>query len=67
MSGIQTQPGNRLVRRADWIGPGGLLHWSLAPLDIAIWDALVKTLGQLIFWMLGGYRHDMRAIGCGTA
>ena len=32
-----------LARWANWIGPGGLLHWSLAPLDIAIWGALGKN------------------------
>lgn len=50
-----------LASRANWIGPGGLLHWSLAPLDIAVWDALGKTLGQPIFRMLGGYRHEVVA------
>src|SRR5206468_8232254 len=26
---------DRLARRGDWVGPGGLLHTALAPLDIA--------------------------------
>ena len=30
---------DRLARRGDWVGPGGLLHCALAPLDIAVWDA----------------------------
>ena len=37
---------DRLARRGDWAGPGGLLHCALAPLDIAVWDAGGKTLGQ---------------------
>ena len=47
--------------RANWVGPGGLLHWSLAPIDIAIWDALGKSLGQPIFRLLGGYRNELVA------
>ncbi|MBG05227.1 MAG: hypothetical protein CMM59_14260 [Rhodospirillaceae bacterium] len=50
-----------LAGRANWVGPGGLLHWSLAPIDIAIWDALGKTLGQPIFRLLGGYRNEVVA------
>ena len=46
---------------AIWVGPGGLLHQSLAPIDIAIWDALGKTLGQPIFRFLGVYRNEVVA------
>lgn len=47
---------DRLARRGDWVGPGGLLHCALAPLDIALWDAAGKTLGQSVHRLLGGYR-----------
>lgn len=46
----------RLARRADWAGPGGLLHCALAPLDIAMWDACGKTLGLPLFRVLGAHR-----------
>ena len=50
-----------LSDQANWVGPGGLLHWSLAPIDIAVWDAFGKSLGQPIFRLLGGYRDKVTA------
>jgi len=50
---------NKLARRGDWVGPGGLLHVALAPLDIAVWDAAGKTLGQPLHRLLGGYRDRL--------
>jgi L-alanine-DL-glutamate epimerase-like enolase superfamily enzyme len=49
----------KLARAGDWIGPGGLLHYAIAPLDIAIWDAFGKTLGQPVSRMLGGARDRL--------
>ena len=53
----------RLARIGDWVGPGGLLHVALAPLDIAVWDAHGKTLGQPLYRLLGGYRDRVPAYG----
>jgi L-alanine-DL-glutamate epimerase-like enolase superfamily enzyme len=54
---------DRLARRGDWVGPGGLLHIALAPLDVAVWDAAGKTLGQPLFRLLGGYRDRLPSYG----
>jgi L-alanine-DL-glutamate epimerase-like enolase superfamily enzyme len=43
------------------VGPGGLLHCALAPLDIAVWDAAGKTLGQPLARLLGGFRDRVPA------
>jgi L-alanine-DL-glutamate epimerase-like enolase superfamily enzyme len=50
---------DRLARRGDWVGPGGLLHCALSPLDVAVWDAAGKTLGQPLHRLLGGYRDRL--------
>ena len=50
---------DRLARRGDWVGPGGLLHCALAPLDIAMWDAAGKILGQPLHRLLGGSRDRL--------
>jgi L-talarate/galactarate dehydratase len=53
----------RLARRGDWVGPGGLLHGALCPLDVAVWDAAGKTLGQPLHRLLGGFRDRVPAYG----
>src|ERR1700722_7647603 len=49
----------KMARAGDWVGPGGLLHFAMAPLDIAIWDAFGKTLGQPVARLLGGARDRL--------
>lgn len=49
----------KMARAGDWIGPGGLLHHAIAPLDIAIWDAFGKSVGQPVSRMLGGARDRL--------
>src|SRR5262245_6842799 len=50
-----------LARVGSWIGPGGLLHTAIAPLDIALWDASGKALGQPLYRLLGGYGDRLPA------
>ena len=49
----------KMAQAGNWIGPGGLLHYAIAPLDIAIWDAFGKTLGQPVSRLLGGARDRL--------
>lgn len=51
----------KLAKLSDWIGPGGLQHWALAPLDIALWDAAGKAQSQPLWQLLGGYRDSLPA------
>ena len=51
----------KLAARTDWVGPGGLQHWAIAPLDIALWDAAGKAMGQPLYRLLGGHRDHLTA------
>ena len=44
-----------------WAGPGGMLSMAMATLDIALWDALGKSLGQPLYRLLGGHWDRVRA------
>lgn len=50
-----------MAAKTDWVGPGGLQHWAIAPLDIALWDAAGKTLGQPLHRLMGGFRDHLPA------
>ncbi len=49
----------KMARAGDWAGPGGLLNYAIAPLDIAIWDAFGKSVGLPISRLLGGARDRL--------
>ena len=50
-----------LVHIGRHVGPGGLLNFAISGLDIAMWDAAGKTVGQPVHRMLGGYRDRIPA------
>ena len=52
---------HRMVKAGDWVGPGGLLNYAICPIDIAIWDAAGKSLGQPVSRLLGGFRDRLPA------
>lgn len=51
----------RMERAGGWVGPGGMLSMAIATLDIALWDATGKTLGQPLYRLLGGRRDRVQA------
>ena len=51
----------RLALYGNWVGPSGLMHCAIAPLDIALWDAAGKAVGQPVYRLLGGYRDRVPA------
>ncbi len=51
----------RMDRASAYAGPGGMVNMAIAPLDIALWDAAGKSVGQPLYRLLGGYRDRVRA------
>jgi L-alanine-DL-glutamate epimerase-like enolase superfamily enzyme len=51
----------KLMRIGARFGPGGMVNFAVSSLDIALWDAAGKAVGQPLYRMLGGYRNRLPA------
>jgi L-alanine-DL-glutamate epimerase-like enolase superfamily enzyme len=51
----------RLTKAGKWAGPGGLINYAIASLDIALWDAAGKIASQPLYRLLGGFRDRVPA------
>ena len=51
----------KMTALGGWTGPGGMLSMAMATLDIALWDALGKSLGQPLYRLLGGHSDRVKA------
>ena len=52
---------SEMERAGAWAGPGGVLAIAISTLDVAIWDAAGKALGQPLYRLLGGHRDRVQA------
>ena len=53
------------LNESEYFGQNGLLKWAMASLDIAMWDAWAKSLGQPIWKLLGGHSQAIAVYGSG--
>lgn len=51
--------------QAEYFGNVGLNRWAAGAINIAMWDAWGKTLGQPIWKMLGTFRERVQVYGSG--
>ena len=52
-------------RQAEYFGHAGLHRWAEGLVDLAMWDAWGKTLGQPVWRLLGAYHHCTPVYGSG--
>ena len=55
----------KLDSLAEYFGNQGLLRWAQAAVNIAMWDAWGKTLGQPIHKLLGTHKEKVSIYGSG--
>lgn len=58
---------NIYLRQAQTHGPGWALFHAMSGLDMAVWDARGKALGQPVYRLLGGVRKKTRAYVGGSS
>lgn len=56
---------DKLEGFAEYFGNNGLLRWAQAAVNIAMWDAWGKTLGQPIHKLLGVHKEKVSIYGSG--
>lgn len=56
---------DKLEGLAEYFGNNGLLRWAQAAVNIAMWDAWGKTLGQPIHKLLGVHKEKVSIYGSG--
>ena len=49
----------------EYFGISGLQRWALATLNVALWDAWSRTLGQPVYRMFGCHRRPIPVYGSG--
>jgi L-alanine-DL-glutamate epimerase-like enolase superfamily enzyme len=52
---------DKLWKLVDYYGASGLALFGIAAIDIALWDAVGRALGQPVWRLLGGHRDRVRA------
>ena len=52
-------------REAEYFGLAGIHRWACGSINIAMWDAWAKTLGQPVWKLFGSYRDRVPLYGSG--
>lgn len=55
----------RLDEAAEYFGRGGVNRWARAAINVAMWDARARTLGQPVHELLGVHRRRVPIYGSG--
>ena len=67
--GLEAADTGRFLQRAsaesEYFGHLGLNRWAAGAINIAMWDAWGKALGQPIWKLLGTYRNEVPVYGSG--
>lgn len=48
-----------MVAATTQFGPGGLAHFAISAIDVALWDLLGKVVGKPLYLLLGGGREQV--------
>jgi L-alanine-DL-glutamate epimerase-like enolase superfamily enzyme len=54
-----------LEEHSEYFGHAGINRWAVAAVNIAMWDAWAKTLGQPIWKLLGSHKERCQIYGSG--